>query len=104
MDELDKCKGKGNDYAEGHIKEIQDAYKQENILMKELDIKEKQHIQDKKVLLYKPYKVDSPRPKTSKLTFIQDKIKNLEKYIKFMQAPIKTTPFYIVATIRYKVQ
>jgi len=26
-DELDNCKGKGNKYAEKHIKKIQDAYK-----------------------------------------------------------------------------
>jgi len=31
--ELDNCKGKGNKYAEGHIKEIQDAYKQKDIIM-----------------------------------------------------------------------
>jgi len=31
---MDNCKGKGNDYIKGHIKEIQDIYKQENIEMK----------------------------------------------------------------------
>ena len=41
-DELDEYKGKGNDYTEGHIKEIQDAYKQEDIIIKEQDTKEKQ--------------------------------------------------------------
>ncbi len=40
-DELDKYKGKENNYAERHIKEIQDIYKQENIIMKEQDTKEK---------------------------------------------------------------
>ena len=44
--------------------------------------------------MYKPYEVDLPRPKTSEPTFIQDEINNLEKYMKFMQAPIKTTLFY----------
>ena len=29
-DELDNCKGKGNTYADEHIKEIQNIYKQEN--------------------------------------------------------------------------
>jgi len=29
-DELDNCKGKGNTYADKHIKEIQNMYKQEN--------------------------------------------------------------------------
>jgi len=61
-DELDKCKGKGNDYAKGYIMEIQDAYKQEDIIMKEQDTKEKQQIQDKEVLLYKPYEVDLRKP------------------------------------------
>ena len=42
-DELDNCKGKGNDYAKKHIKEIQDTYKQENIEIKEPETsKEKQ--------------------------------------------------------------
>ena len=34
VDELDNCKEKGNKYTEEHIKEIQDAYKQENIEIK----------------------------------------------------------------------
>jgi len=34
-DELNNCKGKGNEYVEGHIKEIQDAYKQKDIIMEE---------------------------------------------------------------------
>jgi len=41
-DKLDEYKGKRNNYTEGHIKEIQDAYKQEDIIMKEQDTKEKQ--------------------------------------------------------------
>jgi len=63
--------------------------------MKKQDTKRKQWIQDKEVLLYKPYKVNSPRPKTPELTFIHDEIKNLEKYMKFIQALINTTPFYL---------
>ena len=35
VDKLDKYKGKGNNYTEEHIKEIQDVYKQEDIIMKE---------------------------------------------------------------------
>jgi len=34
VDELDNCKEKGNKYTEEYIKEIQDAYKQENIEIK----------------------------------------------------------------------
>jgi len=93
--ELDNCKGKQNEYAKGHIKEIQNTYKQKSIIIEEQDVKEKQQIQDEKVLLYKPYKVDLPKFKTPKLTFIQDEIENLEKYIKLMQAPIQTTQLYL---------
>ena len=56
--------------------------------MKKLEPKWRQWLQDEEVLMYKPYKVNSPRPKTPASTFIQDKINNLEKYIKFMQASI----------------
>jgi len=34
VDELDDCKEKENEYTEGHIKKIQDAYKQENVKVK----------------------------------------------------------------------
>ena len=39
VDELDNCKGKENDYAKDHIKEIQNSYIQEDIIMKELEQK-----------------------------------------------------------------
>ena len=42
VNELDNCKGKENDYTEGYIKEIQNAYAQEDIIMEELEPKEKQ--------------------------------------------------------------
>ncbi len=61
--------------------------------MEEPEPKGKQWIQDEEVLLYKPYKINPPRPKTPESTFIQDEINNLEKYIKFIQAPIQTTIF-----------
>jgi len=93
---LDNCKEKRNKYVEGHIKKIQDAYKQKDIIMEEQDVKGKQQIQDKKVLLYKPYKVDLPKLKTPELIFIQDKIENLEKYMKFIQVLIQTTQFYLL--------
>jgi len=34
VNELDNYKGKGNEYTEGHIKKIQDTYKQEDIEVK----------------------------------------------------------------------
>ena len=76
-DELDKCKGKGNTYAEKHIKEIQDAYKQEDPRVKQLIIvdkeeQQKDQIQDKEVFLYKSYNIllKSSKTKTSEPTFI----------------------------------
>ena len=62
--------------------------------MKESKSKEKQWLQDEEVLLYKPYEADLSRPKTPEPMFIQDKIKNLEKYMKFIQAPIQTISFH----------
>ena len=44
--------------------------------------------------MYKSYEVDLPRSKTPEPIFIQDEINNLKKYMKFIQALIKTTPFY----------
>ena len=41
-DKLDNCEGKGKNYAEEHIKEIQNTYKQENIVIKKQDVKGKQ--------------------------------------------------------------
>jgi len=56
--------------------------------------KGKQRIEEEEVFLYKPYNVDEPKPKTSKPQLIQDEVNNLEKYMKYMQSPIKTIPFY----------
>ena len=89
---LDRCKGKENAYAKEYIKEIQDTYKQENQKVKQLMIVDKgkqqeNQVQDKKVLLYKLYNISlkSSKPKTPELTFIQNEIKDLDKYIKYMQ-------------------
>ena len=95
---LDRCKEKGNAYAKEHIKEIQDIYKQEDQRVEQLIIanKEKQWKQDKEVLFYKLYDISlkSSKPEIPKLMFIQDEIKNLDKYIKYIQSPIKTMLFY----------
>jgi len=51
--------------------------------------------QEKEVFLYKPYDIDLSRLKTLELTLIQDEIKNLEKYMKYIQLPVKMIPFYL---------
>ena len=49
-DELDDYKGRGNAYVDNNIREIQDLFKEENK-------KEEGHIEDKEVILVKPYEV-----------------------------------------------
>jgi len=46
--------------------------------------------------LYKPYNVlsKSSKPKIPELTFVQDKVNNLDKYMKLVQSLVKTTSFY----------
>jgi len=95
VNELGNCKGKRNEYAKVYIKKIQNVYKQDNFKLKKPVTKDKGQIQEE-VLLYKPYNVDSPRSKTLKPTFIQNKIDNLEKYMKFMQIPVKTMLLYLL--------
>ena len=72
VDKLDNCKGKGNKYAEEHIKKIQDTYKQEDIVMKMLQTidKGKQRVEEK-VFFYKLYNVNESRPKTPKPQLIK---------------------------------
>ena len=72
VDKLDNCKGKGNKYAEEHIKKIQDTYKQEDIVMKMLQTidKGKQRVEEE-VFFYKLYNVNEPRPKTPKPQLIK---------------------------------
>jgi len=85
VDELDDYKGKENKYAERHIKEIQDIYKQKDIEIKEQEpSKGEQRVQDEEDLLCKPYEVNLSKPKTLEPKFIQDEIDNLNKYMKFM--------------------
>ena len=85
-DELDKYKGKENAYVDENIREIQDLFKDEEIK------KDKGRIEDKEVILVKPYKV-SQSSTSSTTSFIMDKVKNLTKYMKFIQAPTQTRIF-----------
>ena len=96
VDKLDSCKGKGNKYTEGQIKEIQDTYKQDDQELKKPMMNNKEQTQEEEIFLYKPYDIALSRSKTSKPMSIQDKIDNLEKYIKYMQLPVKTMPFYLL--------
>ena len=79
-DELDRYKGKGNHYVDNNIKEIQQLY-----INKELQKEESGKIEEDKVILIKPYEV-SESILTKSLSFIDEKIDNLIKYMKFVKA------------------
>ena len=81
-----------------HIKKIQDVYKNNHLEPMIIDKRKKKEdrVQDKEVFLYKPYDISlkSSWSKTLKLIFIQDKVNNLEKYMQFIQSPVKIILFY----------
>jgi len=95
VDKLDNYKGKGNKYAEGQIKEIQDVYKQDDQELKKPIVINKKQAQEKEIFLYKLYNIALSRPKTPEPIFIQDEINNLEKYMKYMQSSVKMMLFYL---------
>ena len=80
---LDTYKEWGNKYIDDNIREIQDLYRDEE-QKKELG---RGIVKDDEVILIKPYKVSTTTFKTTESSFIQDKIKNLEQYIKFIHSP-----------------
>ena len=87
-DELDHYKEKGNEYVDNNIKEIQEIY------MKKEKRKDKGTIENKEVILVRPYKVSSTTTSFSTTSFITDKVENLVKYMKFMKTPSQTRIFW----------
>jgi len=83
-DELDRYKGKGNDYVDGNIKEIQELY------MDEETKEEKGVIENKEVILVRPYEVSLKTTSSSTTSFITDEVENLAKYMKFVKTPAQT--------------
>ena len=86
VDELNRCKGKGNSYIDNYIKEIQDTYKIEQLdkeqpMVVNKEKQKKDQVQEKEVFLYKPYNIlsKSSKLKTLEPMFIQDKVDNLDK-------------------------
>jgi len=86
-DELDRYKGKGNDYVDDNIKEIQELY------MEKEKKEDKGTIENEEVILIRPYKVSSTTTPLSKISFITDKVENLTKYMKFVKTPSQTRIF-----------
>jgi len=85
-DELDRYKGRGNDYVDMNIKEIQELY------MTEERKEDKGAIENEEVILVRPYEVSSTTS-SSTTSFIMDKIDNLTKYMKFVKTPTQTRIF-----------
>ena len=85
-DELDQYKGKGNDYVEGNIREIQELY------IKEENGEEKGRVEDEEVILVKPYEV-SMTTSSSSTSFITDEVEHLFRHMKFVQTPTQTRLF-----------
>jgi len=85
-DELDHYKGKGNNYVEENIREIQELY------IKEENREEKGKVEDEEVILIKPYEV-STTTLSSSTSFITDEIEHLFKHMKFVRMPSQTRLF-----------
>ena len=86
VDELDQYKGKGNNYVEENIWEIQELY------IKEENREEKGKVEDEEVILIKPYEV-SMTTSSSSTSFITDKVEHLFKHMKFIRMPSQTRLF-----------
>jgi len=84
-DELDHYKEKGNKYVDDNIQEIQELYIEEG--------KKEGKVKDEEVILIRPYEVSMMISSSSKTSFIMDEVKNLIKYMKFVQSPTQTRLF-----------
>ena len=88
-DELDVYSGQGNQCMNDNIWEIQELYK--NVEQKKESNKER--VEDKEVILIRPYKISESTLSTTKLSFIDDEVDNLIKYIKFIYSLTQTKLF-----------
>ena len=86
-DELDRYKERGNTYVDENIWEIQELY-----ISEEQQKKEEGRIEDKEVILIKLYKI-SESLLTRSISFIDEKINNLLKHMKFVKFSTQTRPF-----------
>jgi len=86
-DQLDAYSRRENQYMNNNIKEIQELYKD----MEQKKKPREQRVEDK-VILIKSYEVFS-LSSIIKLSFIDNEVNNLIKYIKFIQSSIQTRLF-----------
>jgi len=69
---------------DSNIQEIQEIY-----IEKEKK-EEKGMVENGEVILVKPYKLSTTTLSSSRMSFITDEVKNLLKYMKFVQTPSQT--------------
>jgi len=74
VDELDNYKEKEKENAEGQIKKIQDAYKQDDQELKKPMVIDKEQAQKEEIFLYKPYDAILPKPKIPELILFKMKL------------------------------
>jgi len=87
-DELNQYKGKGNSYVEENIREIQELYMDGEVK------RDEGRVEDKEVILIKPYKISSSTSiSTHSTSFVEEEIENLIKYMKFVKTPTQTRLF-----------
>ena len=95
-DELDQHKGKENSYVEENIREIQELY------MNKEEKRDERRVEDKEVILIKPYKVSSSTSiSTHSTSFIDKKLNNLIKSMKFIKTPTQTRLFHPLAHYQF---
>ena len=87
--ELDQYKRKENRYVKENTQEIQELYMDEKARGNE------GRVEDEEVILIKPYEVSSLTSiSTHNTSFINNEIKNLIKYMKFIKVPTQTRLFH----------
>jgi len=82
---LDHYKERDNKYVDDNIQEIQELYIEEG--------KKEEKVEDEEVILIRPYEISTMTSSLSKTSFIMDEVKNLIKYMKFVQSPTQTRLF-----------
>ena len=86
-DELDASSGWGNQYVDDNIKKIQELYKDRD----QIKNTNQGQVKDKEVIPIKPYEISFSS--STKLSFIDDEVDNLLKYMKFIYFPTQTRIF-----------
>ena len=85
---LNRYKGRENFYMDENIQKIQELYMNE-----EQQKKKEGKVEDKEVILIKLYKVSESTSLTKSSSFINKKINNLLKYMKFIKSSTQTRIF-----------